>query len=218
MGYPTSETGICNLALDHLNEDSITNFETPVTDVEVLCNRHYDLARRSVLRMHTWNFATKRATLAKNSTAPVFGYDAAYNLPNDYIRLVELGEFGHIRRYAKEGNQILVDAVANSTSSLEVLYIRYIQDFTTVNLMEPLFIDAFALYLAMKLCMPITNNQANLSRLQELWDDMKRDAFAVDGQEDPPIRVEYSRNKSARFGNRYRHSGGVAGEYTSFNG
>lgn len=216
MSYPSSEVDICNLALDLINEASITNFETPETRTEVICKRHYQLARRAVLRMHTWNFAIKRAQLAKNSTAPLYGYDAAYNIPNDYIRVVELGEFGSIKNYSIENNQILVDAVNNTTSSTDVLNMRYVYDFTNVSLMEALFIETFALHLAQRLCMPITNNQAILGRLNEQWEEISTVALSVDGQEDPPTRKEYSRNRAARYGNRFRTSGGIAGTYTFF--
>ena len=198
MSFPNSAVDICNLSLDHLNEDSITAIDPPVTDVEVICARWYDIARRAALKRHTWNFAIKRAQLAKSGTDPLFGFDDAYDLPNDFVRFISIGTRGEIRNYQLEDNRILINAISVATSSsLDFLYIA---DFTNVGKMDALFIQVFALILALKMGMKITNNASLLAGINSLLEDEMSEAQTIDGQERPPIRVERSKFRRARRG------------------
>ena len=212
MTFPVSEVTICNLALDHLNQQSITNIQQPTTSIEVLCARWYDLSRRSILREHTWNFALKRTTVPKNATPPVFGFDAAYDLPNDYVRVASIGEFEQVRRFKIEGNQIIIDSAISTALTSDALFMLYVHDFTNVSRMDAAFIDAFSLKLAIVLAMPITNNSALKERLVAEYREVVSQAKAVDGQEDPPRRIDISRFKRARRSGR----GNVASPWTSF--
>jgi hypothetical protein len=47
-------------------------------------------ARRDLLTMHTWNFATRRTKLAELTSAPGFGFDNAFGLPDDLLRVVSV--------------------------------------------------------------------------------------------------------------------------------
>ena len=93
MPTASSSVEICNLSFDLLrHKDKVTNIETPESDSEALGARWYDVTRRSILGAFPWNFARKRITLSRNSTTPAFGYTDAYNLPNDFLSLVFIGE------------------------------------------------------------------------------------------------------------------------------
>jgi hypothetical protein len=202
MTFPASAVAICNLALDHLNEASITSIETPETKVESLCARWYDVSRRAVLKQAAWNFALKRTTLAANSESPQFGYDTAYDLPNDYVNVSELGDYGRIKMYKIEGNQILIDSAFEGISTTGTMKLVYVSDFTNVARMDSLFIECLALHIALKIGNRITNNASLLGQLNELYGDALSIAQRVDGQQSPPKRIERSKFRRARLVNR----------------
>ena len=200
MAKANSKVDICNLALDHLNETAIQDIDSPSSRVEEICSRWYDNVRLACLRNHPWNFATKRALLAALSTGPAFGYENQYQLPNDYIQLVSIGgtDYERIQDFEVEDNKILI----NEAGPLNV---RYIYDVTSVAQMDPLFIDYLAAELAVRVCKPVTGNNATLIGLVALADKYGPKAFSKNGQESPIKRIERSRFKSARrrYGNRY---------------
>lgn len=77
-----SEVEICNSALIKLGDDTITSL-TDDSKRARLCNAQFARLRDEVLRAHPWNFAIRRASLAKLSQAPAFEFAAAFRLPED---------------------------------------------------------------------------------------------------------------------------------------
>ena len=199
MSGVLSSVQICNLALDHLKEDSISSIETPTTSVEVLCKRWYDQTRRAVLRKHPWNFAITRVKLAQLADAPAFEYAKQFQLPSDFIRLISIGTYGTQKHYQLEENKILLNDVANLTAD-GALPIRYVYDFTTVTLMDALFIDLLAVELAMRISYQVTGSSTKGRELAAMLSEIAPAAYAVDGQERPPIRRETSNFKTKRRG------------------
>lgn len=62
----SSEVEICNLALSHLGDTAtVASINPPEGSAQAEhCARYYPIARDTLLEMHTWSFATRRATLA----------------------------------------------------------------------------------------------------------------------------------------------------------
>lgn len=211
MAAPTAAVDICNLALDLLRQDSITSITSPTGGADTICARWYDHTRRATLRKHPWNFATKRATLTANVTAPTFGYSSAFDLPVNFIRLCTIGD-DYINdlqgKYQIENFQLLFNADASGA-----LKIRYIYDFTNVSQMDALFIDVLAAELALRMAYKITGTDDAGDRIKEHLKLIAPEAYAIDGQERPPIRIQRSRFLDAR---RRGSSSRVAGQNTVF--
>ncbi len=199
MPAPNSSVAICNLALDLLKQEDITSIETPVTDTEVICERWYDQTRREVLRKHPWNFAIKRRSLPLASEAPAFEYSNAYNLPNDFIRLLTLGETvgkaDDLIDYQVEDGQILIDNNDNS------LAMRYIYDIQDVNKFDALFIRMLSYELALNMSYKFTEGNTRIAAIQELLEIAENQARSIDGQERPTIRRQRNRFVRARIRN-----------------
>ena len=85
---PNSPAAICNIALSLLNQAPIANIDQPSTPNEELCKTFYAQERRALLRGHSWNFAIKRAELASDAQAPLFGFSEQYTLPADFLRFL----------------------------------------------------------------------------------------------------------------------------------
>lgn len=150
----------------------------------------WDLARQALLRDGSFNFAMKRASLPALAAAPAHGWERAFQLPADCLKLVEVHGWGR-GDYQLEGRQILTDAAAP-------LLIRYIRDVT-----EPAEFDgAVAEAFAQRLANAIGNRIAGSAFKEELNEQRYRDKIAkakrADALENPPIAQEESAWIAAR--------------------
>lgn len=210
MAAPTAAVEVCNLALDLLKQDVITSIDSPTGGTDVICARWYDQVRRSTLRKHPWNFAATRATLAPNAIAPAFGFTQAFDLPNDFVRLLTIGDdsIDDLQgKYQLEDGQLLFSYSDDSS-----LKIRYVYDFTEVARMDPLFVDVLAAELALRIAYKVTGSDEAAERITEHLKKIAPEAYAIDGQERPPIRIQRS-----KFLQRRRSgTSGVASKWTTF--
>lgn len=79
-----SVVDICNLALAHLGDNAtIASIDPPEGSAQAEhCQRFYPIARDTLLEMHSWSFATKRAYGAEvENPWPMWEY--AYAMPGD---------------------------------------------------------------------------------------------------------------------------------------
>lgn len=187
MTAVTSNVGVCNLALGFLKERPITSISPPDAGRPAAnaCAKWYDTARLQFLRKHPWNFAIKRKGLAASSTAPAFGYNSAFPLENDHIRLLTVGQYDDITDYQLENGRIL----SNESGPL---YIRYIYDNTDIRTWDYAAIMALAAYMAQLMSYEITGNSSLGESLKDTVNELMIEAKSVDGQERPPQRVERS--------------------------
>lgn len=79
-----TEVDICNLALAHLGDTAtVSSIDPPEGSAQAEhCARFYPIARDALLEMHTWNFATRKVTLAE-VTNEWEQWEYAYALPSD---------------------------------------------------------------------------------------------------------------------------------------
>ena len=86
-----SEIDICNLALSHLGDTAtIASLDPPEGSAQAEhCARFYPIARDSLLEMHAWGFATRRAKLALLASGwPEWSY--AYAQPADALNIIAI--------------------------------------------------------------------------------------------------------------------------------
>ncbi len=203
-----SSTDICNLALDLLSAGTVQDIVNPSDATEELLNRWYDTTRKRLLREHAWNFAAKRAILSASGTPPAFGYDKAFPVPADFIRILYVNDTRYTtdmpipsELFQFEDNKILTSNQFTSQTTLKLVYVK---DFTDVPRMDPMFIDLLAHEIALKIAYKVTETNTNVERLEGLRRAASRMAKAVDGQERRPIKVERSRNIHVRRSGRGR--------------
>jgi len=202
MATATSDVDICNLAMDLLNDaNPIINISAPTTSHEEVCARWYDVTRRKLLRKNMWNFARGRYQASRDSIDPIFGYADAYNLPNNWLRLIAFdGEnnlsttraLGEID-FEIEGNQILLN-----NSGAASINLQYIKDITDVSKFDAIFVELFATQLAINMAFKLTIKNTVVTRLKILLEGLNIEAAAIDGQERPPRVIEHSKFGNAR--------------------
>lgn len=205
LSAPTSAVAVCNLALSQLKEATrVTQLDPPTSATEETCALWYEQERMALLRQTTWSHSTTRIQLAPSATQPVFGSRKAFDLPDGFIRLVQIqqGEddgFANFIRadfYSIEGNQILI---SNLISDSDIVNLRFIFDNKVVASWDPLFINLLAINLAIRMAPNFgTTAQRRMATLLELQDRLNREARAIDSQENPPRRIQRSRFNEAR--------------------
>ena len=114
MSRITTKTALANLAASLLKAEAVTSIDPPDTrnKTSSVMARWYDETRRQVLEEHPWHFAVKRDQLAAAGDVPAFGWDVAYTIPADCLRIVSLGDENDPIQgddYELEGGMLLSD-------------------------------------------------------------------------------------------------------------
>ena len=168
----TSFVQIANRALTYLGASTITALSDDTKEARA-CNRLYEQTRDQLLRDHPWNFAIFRASLAANTTAPVYEYTNAFDFPDQTLRIIEVNT---AEEWAVEGRQIVTDAAA----PLEIVYVKRITDPTQF---DAKFVEAYALRLAADIAYDITANQTVATTAEQKFAVLLQEARLVDAQE-----------------------------------
>lgn len=144
-----SDTSIANRAIDIVGGLTITSLNDNSKAARAL-KRAYTPVLEDLLFKHNWSFAIARAELSVAGSGPLYEYDTAFNLPLDYVRLIEI--YPKYLKHKREGDKILADAAS--------LKIKYIRQVTNPNEFTPEFAELFAKALAAQVCYKITQSRA----------------------------------------------------------
>lgn len=196
MASPVSASAVCNLALDYVKQATLSDITSPISTVESIAARHYDITREMVLKSHPWSFARRRRRIARNSTDPTFGYDDAYDLPNDFLKILSIGTNyteSYAYDYSIEGNQILLDNMG-----AETLNITYVRDETDVRRFDPMFTKLLAAELAIIFAATLIGKPSATDAARKFRDEIEQKAKAANGQENPVKVRRRSRYSGAR--------------------
>lgn len=179
-----TETQVINMALSRIGAQRISSYADADEDnaQSVQARLHYEQTRDALLRSHWWRFARARVQLSANVTDPTFEWDYAYDLPANFLRLwikpFEDNNVGlHNTRYSfsMEGKQLL--------SNEDEMYIRYIKRVTDCAQFDPLFVECLVLKLAIKFCMPMSQDSSLYATLYEEMADVMARVRTMDKQE-----------------------------------
>ncbi|WP_218176582.1 hypothetical protein [Pseudomonas costantinii] len=192
MAMATGVT-ICSNALLKLGSQTINDFaDQSNLDRAKLCANLYPTVRDDLLRSHPWNCCIKRAVLAPDAVAPLFGYSHSFELPADFSRVLEVGANGRQIDYLVEGRTIQ----ANTT----VLELRYVFRNEVENTWDAHLIALATQAMCAELAYAVTQSAAKEVSEEQKFETMLKRAKAVDGQEDPPQTLGDERLYAARFG------------------
>lgn len=170
-----SQVSICNLALKKISQETISSIDEDEGPA-ILLKQIWEPVRDRCLRMHTWNFATKRQSLARLSAVPDFEFEYYYQLPADFLREDRLYDNNYI--YKIEDDRLLTDAAT--------VYMIYIAKITDTTKFDPLFVDYFATTLAAEVARALTGSEDTVQRLMAEARDKLKTARRIDGQHGTP--------------------------------
>ena len=182
-----TEVDICNLALAHLGDDAtIATIKPPEGSAQAeKAARFYTIARDTLLQMHSWNFASKRISLAL-TTNTLDQWDYAYAAPsdmmspvavispsaqNDYATRMSSGDTpgGITSNYAPTivagqytPQQFAIEGSLIYTNQ-ENAMLRYQAFVTDPTLFSPLFITTLSWHLAAMLAGPVIKGDQGMA-------------------------------------------------------
>lgn len=173
-----TSVSICSNALLMLGAQTINSFnDADAQDRAKLCANLYPTIRDEVLRSHPWNSCVKRQLLAQDADVPAFGYTSQFQLPADFLRVLEVTQAGASIDYLVEGRSILANA---DTLELRYVFANYIED-----TWDSLLVDLVTVNMAAILAYPVTQSAAVQQTWAQLAELKGKKARSTNGQEDP---------------------------------
>ena len=175
-----SEVQIFNLALSKLGEDIIISLSEDSKPGRA-CNLIYADTRDNLLRSHSWNFATNRASLALLTTTPAYEFDYEYQLPSDCLKVLKMDPEGNDITFKIEGRKLLTNE-----KPVNILYITQITD---TNKFDSLFIEVLSAKLASELAVTLTESINLADFLNQKYEISLSLARGMDAQEGTPENI-----------------------------
>jgi hypothetical protein len=166
-----SQTDICNMALTQVGVEPVTLVDTSTKQSRV-CLAAWDLVLDALLSVHQWGFATKRVALQEVLPVPVWGFDHAYALPANCMRLLEVSPD---TEYALEDAKIL--------SNEDALSCRYLERVTQPGLFPAWFTVALADMMAARICFPLEGSDTKRKALEDIAAISVNTAISRDARE-----------------------------------
>jgi hypothetical protein len=190
-----SQTEIVNLALTRLGQDRVISIGDDVEAARIMRSL-WDMTRDTVLAGYPWKFAIKRTSLPALADAPAYGWARQFAVPEECLRLVQVGEdyvfyTGLLETFQLEGGVIMTDEAAP-------LRLRYVQRVTNVGLWPVLFGRVVAMQLAIDACEKLTTSSAKQGTLNEAYALAVAQARKQSAIERPPQRADNSDWLNAR--------------------
>lgn len=165
-----SEVAIGNLALQKLGAPRISSLLEDSRNARAI-NACYEHLRDKALRSHPWNFSVTRATLAATATAPVHGYNYAFRLPADCLRLLPPARSDLDWRVENhEGARAIL---TNDGASIDIRYIARIVDST---MFDESFTEMLACLIAWHTCEEITQSNQKQEAIIGAYRDARAEA------------------------------------------
>lgn len=185
----TTDVQIANTALGGLLGAARISALSDDTKSGRAVNAVFEQVKDFVLKAHPWNETITRATLTNTGTAPDWGYDYAYNLPADYLRVLEVNTDYD---WVVENGQILTD----EGTTIEIRYQKTISDETELS---PLLVQCLSLYLAYTICEEITQSTAKKEEIASSFARTMIRAQLIDAQEGSQSQFREDDWITARF-------------------
>lgn len=182
----TSKLQIVNLALNKVGSPMIMALEDDTKEANVM-RVLYPRYLNVELSKYRWTFAINRQVLPRLKDTPIFGYQYAYALPDDFLALVQIGEKDIIAdspKYQIEGKRIL-------TNIAPPLRIRYTQRKENPNEFSELFIEALACKLAVESCDSLSQSNTKKAALIEDYERAVREAQRQNAIEKAPDKITF---------------------------
>jgi hypothetical protein len=213
-----SKVEICNLAIQNLGGNYITSL-TEGSEAAIECNLRFDTARRALLNMHPWNFATRRAALNVDTSAPAFNYLYQFTLPSDFLYMIMTGQeessqanslfntalnptitnsfvgINQADKYRIESTSAGLKLLSNS-SDVNIIYVADVED---TQLFSGVFTDLLARYLSMLLAYKITGNSKERDTQYTIFQKELTDYQSIDSQQGVFDKIENSSFLTARL-------------------
>lgn len=175
-----SDVQICSNALLLLGANPINSFTDGTVEAEI-SSSFYEGVLKSVLTERRWSFAIGQQQLSQLVSTPVEGYEKAYQLPSSLLKLVKVYPewiryelFENNLLYTDYDGEIVIEFMFKpSESSFPGYFIEYLET-----------------RLALKFCIPITEDAKKFEIISDLVDKSGRMARTADSQQRKGVGIK----------------------------
>lgn len=195
----SAEADICNAALREAGLNTIANLDELSTEARA-CKTFYPMIRDEVLRLHAWNFAQKRRSLALVELPQAYDqFEYSYAYPEDCFRLNRITELGKkttekyevMRHPDNESRVVLTDAPSAVAT--------YTATTNNPTMFDSEFERAVILSLAARLAASLRKDLSVEKLLQEKFARTVNSARTADAEEQNPVDEQPTPWLTARF-------------------
>jgi len=171
----TNNVDLANLALAHLGDDAtVSALDPPEGSAQAEhCARFLPIARDTLLELHAWKFATRRAQPALREDMANSAWRYVYQEPNGLIRVLAVLPEGYMRdsdggaaefdcESDDDGNGLILTNTPNAT-------IRYVAQVSDPARYTPLFVEALAWLLASYVAGPLIKGETGAAEAVRCW-------------------------------------------------
>lgn len=169
----STEIEIVNSALSKIRGRTITSLNDNSPEAR-LAKVLYPKIRDAALRKHSWRFAIKRVELGLLAETPGFGFDYAFQLPPDCLRVLETDSYED-EDWTQEGGKILAN---RNTFFCKIIFRQ-----TDASKFDAVFVEYVAYELAAQLALPLTNGTQIAIAMQQKAEMVLREARSYSAQE-----------------------------------
>jgi hypothetical protein len=127
-----------------------------------------------------------------------FDYTYSIALPSDCLRVLMVNDYQSAPDWRIERGRILINSDENN--------LKYIYDVTDYTTMPVDFYEALALYLAIDLCLPLSQSDGRKEELKKHFKTALAEARFVDSTEDPAQKLDASEWIDSRFTSPHSNS------------
>jgi hypothetical protein len=173
---------LCSRALLKIGAQPVASFDEGTAEAEVAANL-YPAIRDAMLSSHPWSFATGQMELPRLLEVPHADYSHAYQMPEDFLRVLSAGSGGSGRglRYRLHEQRLHTDA-----AQVTLTYVFRPEE----SEFPPFFASALVTRLAAEFCIPLTESTSRAEMLHRLAEMEFRNARRTDSQQNTAQAIE----------------------------
>lgn len=185
----TSVVAICNLALSNLGKLNISSIDEASAEARA-CRQFYEHTRDLLLESYPWRFAAKTTSMAQvsNDKPALWGY--AYSRPVDCLKVRFVLRDPSVESCVVKANgvttfvgeQYYLEA-SSIYCDISPAFLHYTAKVTDPTKFTPLFVDALAWHLAVRLAMPLTRDPKVRADAWQVAQQMTAAAQMMDANE-----------------------------------
>lgn len=190
---------LINRSLFFIGEPPILNPDSPETVAGKKLAGSYVQSRRETIRRYPWNWSEVWGEATRVGDPPR-GYKNAYAFPENFIRLLWVGD----PKYSRRDYRLLRDPVENrriiaiNNDDKATLPIGYSADVELLSDWDPLALKVLAIQMALDASKSVTGQDKYVALLNTLLTEELKDAAGVDGQEQAVLEQNQSDVQDAR--------------------
>jgi hypothetical protein len=143
-----------------------------------------------LLRSHPWNFATKRFKTNSQKLAPVFGFNYAYALPDDCLRVLGTDNESYVWQIEASSEEGEGGRLVLLTDRSDFPSVQYVYEVTDPTKFDSIFVQAFIYRLASDLAQDLTGRTEMGMKMQQQFLGVLAEARSINASEGTPQKIE----------------------------